>query len=116
MSESTSVYYDKIVESASYIASMERGEWARYSFFVADEGTYRVTIRMRNAGGGEAKFRLGVDGYWTERNELSVGTPAGEWGDTVVKNVRLTPGEHYIEWRGARGTVDVDCILIEADN
>ena len=97
------------------IASMERGEWARYSFYVAAEGNYRVTIRMRRGAQGGAKFRLGVDGSWTGKTELTVGSPAGEWGDTVVHNVRLTPGEHYLEWRGAQGVVDVDRISIEED-
>ena len=97
------------------IASMERGEWARYSFYVAAEGNYRVTIRMRQGAQGGAKFRLGVDGSWTGKTELTVGSPAGEWGDTVVHNVRLTPGEHYLEWRGAQGVVDVDRISIEED-
>ena len=98
-----------------YIASMERGEWARYSLFVACEGTYRVTLRMRPSSGGDSKFRFGVDGVWTGRDELPVGSPAGEWGETVVVGIRLTQGEHYFEWRGARGTVDVDRIVIEAD-
>lgn len=98
-----------------YIASMERGEWARYSLFVACEGTYRVTLRMRPSSGGGSKFRFGVDGVWTGRDELPVGSPAGEWGETVVSGIHLTPGEHYFEWRGARGTVDVDRIVIEAD-
>ena len=99
----------------TFVASMARKEWTRYSLNVASEGTYRVTIRMRRQGNSTAKFRLGVDGSWTGKEELTVDTPVGEWGETVISGVKIAQGEHYIEWRGASGTIDVDYISIEKE-
>ena len=70
---------------------------------------------MRRQGNSTAKFRLGVDGSWTGKEELTVDTPVGEWGETVISGVKIAQGEHYIEWRGASGTIDVDYISIEKE-
>lgn len=105
----------KTEDGVAYVSSMVRKEWARYSVNAASTGTYRVTIRMRRHGIAAAKFRFGVDGCWTGTEELTVGSPAGVWGETVISGVRITQGEHYLEWRGASGTIDVDYIAIEKE-
>lgn len=98
----------------TYIANMVRKDWARWSFFAPEAGTYTIKCRMRQNGGGDSKFCIGVDGHWTGRDEVSVATPKGQWGETVIKNVKIAAGEHFLMWRGATGDIDVDCITITA--
>lgn len=97
----------------TYIADMQRKEWARWSFFATETGTHTLRCRVRNNGNSEGRFYVGIDGHWTAREEIKVTSKAGEWTDIEVKDVRIAAGEHFLMWRAMFGNIDVDRITIE---
>lgn len=97
----------------TYIADMQRKEWARWSFFATETGTHTLRCRVRNNGNSEGRFYVGIDGHWTAREEIKVTSKAGEWSDIEVKDVRIAAGEHFLMWRAMFGNIDVDRITIE---
>lgn len=103
----------KTEDGVTYIAGMLRKEWARWSFFAPESGSYTIRCRMRRNGQKDSKFYVGVDGLWTGRDEIIVSSDEGRWGDTVIKDVKISAGEHFLMWRSMSGNIDVDCISIE---
>jgi len=97
----------------TYIADMLRKEWARWSFFAPEAGTYTLKCRVRNNNNGESRFYMGVDGHWTAREEIKVNAKKGEWTDIEVKGVKIAAGEHFLMWRAMFGSMDVDKITIK---
>lgn len=102
----------KTENGTTYLANMVRKEWVRYSFFVTEPGRYSITCRMRQNDRNDSKFRVGIDGRWTRANGIPVASGSNKWGETTVLNVELTPGEHFIEWRGDIGDIDLDKITL----
>ncbi|MCI6617447.1 MAG: family 43 glycosylhydrolase [Prevotella sp.] len=96
----------------TYLANMKRKEWARYSFNVTENGRYSIICHMRQNNRTDSKFRVGVDGSWVKANEIAVASGSNTWGDTEVKNVELTAGEHFLSWRSMVGDIDLDYVLI----
>lgn len=96
----------------TYIADMQRKEWARWSFFAAEDGKYTLRCRVRNNASGESHFYVGVDGRWTAREEIKVTAKKGEWTSIEVPGVSIARGEHFLMWRSMFGSLDLDRIEI----
>ena len=96
----------------TYVASMKRKEWMRYSVNFAEPGMYAITCCMRRHS-ASSKFTVGIDGRWP-RFSYDITTPLNQWGEMEVINLEVTEaGEHYIEWRSQEGDVDLDWLQVE---
>lgn len=93
-----------------YVAQMKNKEWLRYSLDIKDTGLYQVRLKMR-ANQNDSKFILSVDGRWV-KCYVPVATSNGTWGETTV-TIPLSKADHYLEWRGAGGSIDLASITIE---
>lgn len=93
-----------------YVAQMKEKEWLRYSLDIKQTGLYQVRLKMR-ANQNNSKFIIAVDGKWM-KCYVPVTTSNGTWGETVV-TVPLNADNHYIEWRGGGGSIDVASLSIE---
>lgn len=99
--------------NVAFLKSMTAAEWVRYSFKVQDAGKYTVIVHQRQVGSKQPQIRIGIDGYWTDKNPVTVKTGENHWGDTVISDIDLSKGYHYLEWRGIAGTLDLDYIKIQ---
>lgn len=97
--------------NVDFLKSMTTNEWVRYSVNVKQPGKYTVRVHQRVTRGQNPKIHVGVDGCWA-KDPTKVTSPLNQWGDTEVVNVDLTAGEHYLEWRGVSGTMDIDYIEV----
>jgi len=95
-------------DGQKYVAQMKDKEWLRYSLDIKETGLYQVRLKMR-ANQNDSKFILSVDGRWV-KSYVPVATSNGAWGETTV-TIPLNKADHYLEWRGAGGNIDLASIF-----
>ena len=91
----------------TYVKSLGRGEWLRYSGEVETSGLYDITFNVR--GSGEPRFHLSLNGS-DMTGDIS---PDGAWNTHTVTGVRFAASTEYLDLRVSNGLVDIDNILIQ---
>lgn len=94
-------------DGATYIQEITGNEWVRYSVNVEETGPYAVKVRIKQKDSNNGKFTIAVDGSWVRTN-VAVGSDKDKWIEIELDNIYIEQGEHYIEFRGNSGNMQLD--------
>jgi hypothetical protein len=96
----------------SWVEKLETGDWVRYTFTAASAGKYTVECVV-SANRNDSRFQLNVNGSRPESEGVKMASSGGNWETVTVKDMEVSAGENYLEFRVASGSFNADSFVIK---